>query len=83
MLCVSMSNYGQFCAVTVPVSCFTDARVGFSSMQYITSEGEAEVQVAVTVQSSLDLIMERVSGNFTISLSAGGTAIGMYRRMQC
>ena len=64
--------------ITLCLSCFTDARVGFSSMQYITSEGEAEVQVVVTVQSSLDLIVERVSGNFTVSLSAGGTAIGMH-----
>jgi len=36
------------------------------------------VQVVVTVQSSLELIMERVSGNFTVSLSAGGTGIGMH-----
>ena len=47
-------------------------------MQYVTQEGETEVQVAVTVQSPLDLIMERVSGNFTVSLSAGGTATGMH-----
>lgn len=54
-----------------------DAQVGFSSMQYITREGEAEVQVTVSLQSSLDLIMEQVSGNFTVSLSPGGTAQGI------
>ena len=47
-------------------------------MHYITSEGEEEVQVKVSVLSSLDLIMDSVSGTFTVSLSVGGTAVGMW-----
>ena len=45
-------------------------------MQYITSEGEEEVQVKVALLSSLDLIRESISGTFSVSVSAGGTAVG-------
>ena len=47
-------------------------------MQYITSEGEGEVQVKVSVLSSLDLIRESISGTFSVSVSAGGTAVGKW-----
>ena len=47
-------------------------------MQYITSEEEGEVQVKVSLQSSLDLIRESISGTFSVSLSYGGTAVGKW-----
>ena len=65
------------------MSYVTDARVGFSSIQYITSEGEGEVQVKVSVLSSLDLIRESISGTFSVSVSAGGTAVGKWRQQAC
>ena len=63
------------CDQCVPVA---DARVGFSRSQYITQEGEGEVHVTVSIQSLLNLIMEHVSGNFSVSLTPGGTAQGMH-----
>ena len=50
--------------------------VGFSSMQYITREGDGEVEISVSLLSSLDLILGIVSGSFNVSLNQGGTASG-------
>ena len=47
-------------------------------MQYITSEAEMQVQVTVSIQSPLNLILGPVSGEFIVSLSTGGTALGIF-----